>query len=66
MVRLDELALIHRGHRCAHSITLDGSANDVVVVSSVEADEAVQEIAWASSSVRIDAGVLNVRLTKFS
>ena len=66
VVRFGEFALVLRGHRCAHSVTFDGSANDVVVVSSVEADEAVQGVAWAFSSVRIDAGVLNFRLTNFS
>ncbi len=65
VVRLDELAPILRGHRCAHSVTFDGSANHVVVVSSVEADEAVQSITWAFSSVRIEAGVLNYRLLIF-
>ena len=65
VVRLGEFALILRGHRCAHSVTFDGSANDVVVVSSVESDEAVQGVAWAFSSVRIDASILNHRLSIF-
>ena len=65
VVRLDECAIILRGHRCAHSVTFDGSANNVVVVSSVEPDEAVQRVAWASSSVRVNAGILNFRLANF-